>query len=97
MPVPAYVSKLETILKIGDITERREALAEYARSLGIKVEKARKLHGEVDEDQLTVLIFNAERNRAFFRSRRFGLIFGTLFVFTALMAGLFLLTQLMEP
>ena len=87
MPVLKYVKKLEGILKIGDIVQRQEALITYARSLQVNAQDARKFNGEIDEDQLTVLIFNAERTRTMFRFRKIGLLVATFLLFITLIAA----------
>ena len=93
MPALKYVGKLESILKIGDIIRRQKELIEYANSLHINTEKVRKTNGTLDEDSLTVLIFNVERSRTMFRFRRIGFLLGTFFIFIVLIAAIILYSK----
>lgn len=88
--VLAKYGKLEGILKIGDFTKRQQSLMDYAGSLNINITKVRKLNGDIDEDLLTVLIFNAERTRTMLRFGRTGFFVGVFFIFIMLIAVIFL-------
>lgn len=90
MMVPEKYSKLDGILKIGDSTTRQQSLMDYAGSLNVNTTKIRKLNGDIDEDQLTVLIFNAERTRTMLRFGRTGFFLGVLFIFIMLIAAIVL-------
>lgn len=90
MMVPAKYSKLAGILKIGDSTARQQSLMDYAGSLNINITNVRKLSGDIDEDQLTVLIFNAERTRTMLRLGKTGFFLGVFFIFIMLIAAMFL-------
>ena len=88
-----YAKKLNEILKVGNKVNRQQALIEYAQSLHVSFDGLRKPNGEVDEDQLTVLLFNAERTRTWFRLRRMGVLAGGFFVLMMLIAAIFLFVK----
>jgi len=90
MAVNSHTRKLEEALKIGDRTERQRLLLNYARSLNVNIEMARKANNEIDEDALTVLIYNAQRTRTFFQLRNTGAWFGIILILFMILAGIFL-------
>jgi hypothetical protein len=81
-------------LRIADASERQQALMEYARSLQINTEKTTKANGKIDEDQLTVRIFNVERTRTMFRFRKLGFFLGALFMFVILIAAIMVYSRI---
>lgn len=57
------MNRLEELLGILDRQERLQALAKYARSLGIDIEATRNKAKQYNEERLVVLIFDALKNK----------------------------------
>ncbi len=57
------MDKLDQILSITDTKERQKVLSEYALKLKISPAKAKNEKGEIDENKLTVFIFEAREAR----------------------------------
>ncbi len=55
--------RLDELLAVADKHGRQKAIADYARTLNVNVNKARKANGEFAEEELAILIFDAEKNR----------------------------------
>jgi hypothetical protein len=83
------MTKLEEIFQIGEKAERLKALIEYARAVKINPQKARNAKGEVSENELAVLLFDAEQSRKTVKLQNIGLVAGALFV--AAVVGFFVM------
>ena len=89
------MSKLEELLKIGDRSARRKALLEHARGLKIDSARARKENGELDEDVLTVLIYDAQQKKSSVQTQNTGLLAGAMIVFVMVIAAIYILAKLL--
>ncbi|MDP2654303.1 MAG: hypothetical protein Q8Q08_09755 [Candidatus Omnitrophota bacterium] len=57
------MNKLGQILDIPNRTERKDQLASYARALGIALPLARESDGELNEEKLAILIYDAQKTQ----------------------------------
>jgi len=83
-------SKLARIFDIEDPQKRVETLLEYGRQLKINLVKAKSPDCTYSENELAVLIFNAENNRRMLRLSNIGVFAVALFFFVMILAGIFL-------
>ncbi len=89
------MSRLEELLKIADSSARQKAMLDYARSLKADSFRAKKENGVLDEDILTVLIYDAERKRDTMRTQNTGLLVGAVIVTLMVVAAIYLLSRLL--
>ncbi len=90
-------TKLEVISKIKDGQERRQALVEYAKILKVNFLHAERTGGEYSENELAVLIYNAERARRKLRVVRVGFFVPAFFILILLVVIIFLLLSFFMP
>jgi len=91
MGTKAEQSKLGEIFKVEDPAKRTEQLVAYAKRLKVNVLKTKKENGDYSEDQLAVLIYDAEERQRQNQLSNIGLIMGALFIFFVLLVGILLL------
>ena len=87
-------SRIEKILAIDVEDKRVEELLNYARKLRINVLRARDESGKYSENQLVVLIYDAEQRIRDRRASNLGMIFIAFFIFVVAMAALALATYM---
>ncbi|HPB68765.1 MAG TPA: hypothetical protein PLT76_02875 [Candidatus Omnitrophota bacterium] len=90
-------TKLEVIFQIKDGPERRQALVEYAKILKVNFLHAERTGGEYSENELAVLIYNAERARRKLRIFNVGFFWPACFILICLSAILFFLLSFFMP
>ena len=89
------INQIEEILKIGEKRERQKKLREYAQRLKINLLKVRKPSGEISEDGLTVLLYDALQARTRRRSQMTGLIAVGVFILGVMFVVFFLYAKFM--
>lgn len=81
-------SRIEKILAIEDEDKRVETLVGYARKLRLNVLKTRDETGKYSENQLVVLIYDAEQGMRDRRAANLGMVFIAFFIFVVAAAAL---------
>ena len=81
-------SRIEKILAIETEDKRVEELVSYARKLRLNVLKTRDEAGKYSENQLVVLIYDAEQRIRDRRASNLGMVFIAFFIFVVFMAVL---------
>jgi len=89
------VSKLDELLKMEDRVARQKAMLEFARALKVDSFRARKEDGDLDEDVLTVLIYDADLQKSSVRTQNTGLLVGAVLVALMVIAAIYLLARLL--
>lgn len=82
------MSKLEEIFKLEDPHERQIQLVQYAKTLRVNTLKAKKADGSYSENELAVLIYNAEQSLKNFKFQTIALIVVAIFIMVAVIAGI---------
>jgi len=85
------MSQLDQIFKISDDRQRLDALIDYARSLKLNYINARQPSGEYSENELAVMIYDAENLRRRVKTEHWGILFGAGIVLVVLAAFIYLL------
>lgn len=88
------MKQLEELLAIPDRKERQQALLEYARTLKVDPQKARKEGGDLSEDRLTVLIYDALQSRKMAKFQVTGLLIGGALMLIVGLIMIFLAVQM---
>ena len=76
---------LESILKIADKAERQKALMEYAKTMHVNVRKAKNMKNELSEDELIVLIYDAQKSQKTALFKNVALVIGAIIISLAIM------------
>ncbi len=82
------MSKLEQIFQLEDPKTREIELVKYAKLLKINTLKAKKADGSYSENELAVLIYNAEQFAKRSKFQTIALIVVAIFVMIVVFAGL---------
>ncbi|MFA5260159.1 MAG: hypothetical protein WC450_02900 [Candidatus Omnitrophota bacterium] len=90
-------TKLEMIFQIEDEQERRKALVEYAKTLKVNFLHAQRTNGEYSENELAVLIYNAERTLKRTRILNVGFFVAAFFILVFLLVVLYVLVHFLMP
>jgi ABC-type phosphate transport system permease subunit len=89
------MSRLDEIFLIENSAERQKALIDYARSLQINVIRAKRDDGDLDENTLAVMIYDALESNKCNTRQNTGLIIGTIFVLIVLGIIIYLAKRLL--
>lgn len=81
------MSKLEQIFQIEDPNDRQRELVQYAKSLRVNTLKAKKADGSYSENELAVLIYNAEQSLKNFKFQTIALLAAAIFIMVVVIAG----------
>ncbi len=85
------MSKLEELFQIEDNLARQKALVDYAKSLKVNILKTKKTDGSYSENELAVLIYNAEQSRKDSKFQVIALFSVAVFILLAVGGGIVLL------
>ncbi len=88
------MEKIEEILLIENTNQRQTALRRYARQLQVRIERASLPDGTLDEDALTVLIYNANASKKRSRLSNVGFLVVGAILSAAVCIAIFLLINL---
>jgi hypothetical protein len=89
------MSQLDEIFFMEDPARRQRALVEYARSLKVNIIKAKKDNGELDENVLAVMIYDALELNKSSKRQNAGLIIGGIFLLVVLGIIIYLAKRLL--
>jgi len=88
-------SRLDELLKMEDRVARQKAMLEYSRALKVDSARARNEDGDLDEDVLTVLLYDAQQKKSSVRTQNTGLLVGAVIVALVVIAAIYLLARLL--
>ena len=90
------MSKLSQLIEIPQKEERQKVLLEYAKQLRINVAKVKNQEGQINEEELVVLIYDAEQGKKTSQHQNMAFLVVGIFVALALFALIFLLSRLLR-
>jgi len=90
------MSKLKELLDIPDKQERLRALIDYAKKLKINYTRASSESGEISENELSILIFEAEGTKQRGAHQNLAFFIMGVFVFAVVVACIFLFTRFLS-
>ena len=90
------MSKLDELFAIPDKSERQKEIMEYARSLRINTAKCKNEFGEISEEKLAVLLYDAQRVKDTNKIQHTALIIGGLILFGFVMFLILIISKLLS-
>jgi len=88
------VSQLDKILSVPNEKERLDQLVSYARALKLNFNKARKQNGQINEEELAVLIYDVEQNRRGNKNQQLAALAVYFFIFSAVLVAILLFQRI---